>query len=190
MFQAEKAALAKELEALRELQDIQKAKEEALRLEMLELQVHFWLINYLTHCGVEVERCTLASIHAVLELFNKFYRILNGGGYRGYQTWAIWGCPEWYGLIGASGWGILVRESILFSQFVTLAYDQSELCLNQGWFKYLKIQIFETNQSVVIWLVEWFELIWKWMHGIQFDLKILADFICDFFFHLNLQRNF
>ena len=44
-----------------------------------------------------------------------------------------------------------------------------ELCSNQGWFKYLMTQIFETNQNVGIWLIKWFELIWKWLHKIWFE---------------------
>ena len=65
-----------------------------------------------------------------------------------------------------------------------------ELWSNQEWFKYLNIRIFETNQNVVIWLVKWFDLGWFKSGCIKLDLKILADLICDIFFHLEPQRWF
>ena len=63
-------------------------------------------------------------------------------------------------------------------------------------------QVFETNQNVVIWLVKWFDMSWfeigylgfdlSWFESgyIGLDLKILADLICDFFFHLKSERHF
>ena len=76
-----------------------------------------------------------------------------------------------------------------------------ELCSNQGWLKYMMTQVFETNQNVVIWLVKWFDMSWfeigylgfhlSWFESgyIGLDLKILADLICDFFFHLKSERH-
>ena len=42
-------------------------------------------------------------------------------------------------------------------------------------FKSGVIQIFETNQNVVIWLVKWFDLTWKWLHGIWFESTYWFD---------------
>ena len=66
----------------------------------------------------------------------------------------------------------------------------TKLCSNQGWFKDLITQIFETNQNVIIWLVKWFDLSSFESGCIGFDLKMLADLICDFFFHLKSERHF
>ena len=70
--------------------------------------------------------------------------------------WNILRIPEW-------------TELIAFARTFYNAIYIPELCSNQVWFKYLMTQIFETNQNVVIWLVKWFELIWKWLHGIWFE---------------------
>ena len=51
-------------------------------------------------------------------------------------------------------------------------------------------QIFETNQNVVNWLVKRFDLSWFESGCMGFDLKILADFICNLFFHLKSERHF